>query len=92
MLREIFYTEGAYDYIALHLNKRKISCLQSMQEILQKLPADNFFRIHKSFIVSFEQLVSHEGHQVKMIIDKKLPVGNTYRQAFAAWIGKKHQQ
>ncbi len=88
---DIIYIEGMGNYITIHTTQKKITSLQSMQIILQKLPADNFFRIHKSFIVSFEHLVSYERHQVKMINDKKLPVGNTYRQAFAAWIDEKNQ-
>ena len=42
------------------------------------LPADQFLRIHKSYIVALDKIKHMEGNMVK-VNDKKIPVGKNYR-------------
>jgi DNA-binding LytR/AlgR family response regulator len=84
---EINYIEGLGDYIQVHLQNQKIITNLSMKKILELLPANKFYRIHKSFIISLDKIELVEGNQVK-INNVKLPVGNSYRQEFTEYINK----
>lgn len=52
---------------------------QTLNKIMEKLPADVFVRIHKSFIVSVKKIDMIDGNMVN-ISGKNLPIGRLYRQ------------
>lgn len=82
---EIYYIEGLGDYIQIHLKDAKIVTNLSMKKIYDLLPENQFYRIHKSFIISIDKIDLIEGNSVK-INNKRLPVGNSYRQDFLKFI------
>ncbi len=82
---EIFYIEGLGDYIKLHLSDKKIVTNLSMKKIIELLPKNLFYRVHKSFIISLDKIESVEGNMVK-INSMKLPIGNSYRQDFMQFV------
>ena len=82
---DIYYIEGLGDYIQIHLENQKIVTNLSMKKILELLPQNQFYRIHKSFIISLDKIDLVEGNMVK-IKEKKLPVGNSYRPNFMQFI------
>ena len=82
---EIFYIEGLGDYIQIHLQDDKIVTNLSMKKIFDLLPENQFYRIHKSFIIAVDKINLVEGNSVK-ISNKRLPVGNSYRQDFLKFI------
>lgn len=57
-LDKILYIEGLKDYIKIHLedNPRPILSLVSMKMMEDKLPANRFIRIHRSFIVQKQKI------------------------------------
>ncbi len=84
-LSGIQYIEGLGDYIRIHLDEQKIVTNLSMKKILELLPEKQFYRIHKSFIISLPKIELLEGNMV--VINKtKLPIGNSYRQDFLSYI------
>lgn len=78
---DIFYIEGLGDYIKIYFSDKKIVSNLSMKKIENLLPKDDFYRIHKSFIISINKIDSIEGNLVK-INNTKLPIGNSFRQNF----------
>lgn len=82
---EILYIEGLGDYIKLHLIDKKLVTNLSMKKVLDLLPANDFYRTHKSFIISLDKIESVEGNMTK-INNTKLPIGNSYRQDFMKFI------
>jgi len=80
-ISEIFYIEGLGDYIKLYMTDKKLITNLSMKKIENLLPVNQFFRIHKSFIISLDKIESLEGNMVK-INNTKLPIGNNYRPNF----------
>jgi len=80
-ISEICYIEGLGDYIKIYMTDKKLVTNLSMKKIENLLPVDQFYRIHKSFIISFDKIESIEGNMVK-INNAKLPVGNSFRQNF----------
>ncbi len=79
-LREIKYIEGLKDYLSIYTASERILTLQSFNELLGQLTSD-FFRIHKSYVVSLRQIDQIEKNRVK-IGDKDIPIGETFRKAF----------
>jgi DNA-binding LytR/AlgR family response regulator len=84
-IADILYIEGLGDYIKLYLNDKKLVTNLSMKKLENLLPAEQFYRIHKSFIISLDKIESIEGNMVK-ISNVKLPIGNLYRQDFMLFI------
>jgi len=80
-IADILYIEGLGDYIKLYLNDKKLVTNLSMKKLENLLPPEQFYRIHKSFIISLDKIESIEGNMVK-IGNTKLPIGNLYRQDF----------
>jgi DNA-binding LytR/AlgR family response regulator len=76
--RDILYIEGFDDYIRIHLDTGKsVFTLMSLKSILEKLPDKEFFRIHRSYIVSIRKIQRIYNHMV-LIGEKELPIGKSY--------------
>jgi DNA-binding LytR/AlgR family response regulator len=84
---DITYIEGLGDYIKIYTNNAHFITNVSMKRMEELLPKNMFFRIHKSSIVNLKKIVSIEGNMVE-VVNKKLVVGNNYRQDFFTIIGK----
>jgi DNA-binding LytR/AlgR family response regulator len=80
-LNEIRYIESAGNYVTYYLADKKYMSLYSMSRLLKELPANNFFRVHKSYIVNLSYISKIERHQVT-IENSKIPIGKIYREAF----------
>ena len=79
---DILYIEGAGNYITFYTKTGKTMALLPLSEILKMLPANNFVRIHKSYIIS----VKHIGiiERARVIINRTaIPIGITYREQFS---------
>ncbi|MCY1721606.1 LytTR family DNA-binding domain-containing protein [Prolixibacteraceae bacterium Z1-6] len=82
---DILYIEGLGDYIKVHLPDNKLVTNLSMKKIFSLLPPKQFYRIHKSFIVSLDKIESIEGNMVS-VNKTRLPIGNSYRQDFVSFV------
>lgn len=78
-LGDIQYIEGLKEYVSYYTGEKRIIVLQSLKSIEESLPADQFIRIHRSYIVPIEKIKSLEGNQVK-IGDKLIPIGRSYKE------------
>ncbi len=87
-LNEILFIEGMGNYVAFYLNDSKIVILATLTEIEEKLSSRAFFRVHKSYIIPLGMIDAVEGNQV-VIGKNKIPLGETYKEAFFKAIGSK---
>jgi two-component system, LytTR family, response regulator len=78
---EILYVEGMKDYLRIVCRERKIMTLMSFSKLEEMLPADEFCRVHKSFLVAIKKIRSVE-RGVIIIADQRIPVSNTYKDNF----------
>lgn len=85
--KSICFIEGLGDYIKIHLKDKHLVTNLSMKKMEELLPADQFFRTHKSYLIRLDQIQSIEGNLVE-INGNKLPVGNNFRQSFQELINK----
>ncbi len=82
---DILYIEGLGDYIQVFTKNQKIITNLSMKKIISLLPLNQFYRIHKSYIISLDKIDLMEGNMVQ-INKARLPIGNSYRQDFMTFI------
>ena len=55
--------------------------LLTMDQVLEMLPSNQFFRTHKSYIVNSDQIEIIEKDQIK-IRGKAIPIGNNFKEDF----------
>lgn len=78
---DILYIEGMKDYLRIHTKKSKLMILSNFESILQKLPSENFIRVHRSYIVSISKIDSLENNKIG-IREKIIPIGISYKLEF----------
>lgn len=78
---DILYVEGAGNYVNLVMPKRKIMSPLTMKEALGTLPAEQFVRVHKSYIVNLKHISLIEKHHLQ-VGNTLIPIGRLYRQGF----------
>jgi DNA-binding LytR/AlgR family response regulator len=86
--KDIMYIEGMKDYLRIVTHDQRIMTLLSFKKVEEMLPAPNFIRVHKSFIVAIDKIESIERSRIK-ILDMLIPVGENYRKEFFDMLEKK---
>jgi DNA-binding LytR/AlgR family response regulator len=82
MLEDILYVEGLDDYLKIYLIDRKpIIARMTMKAILEKLPAKDFIRVHRSFIVPVKRIERLRNKSL-LIAGREIPVGSSYEEDF----------
>ena len=77
---DIVFIEALKDYVIVNTTSTKYTIHSTMKDILAKLPASEFIRVHRSFIVRLERIAAIEYPNLILVIDKKiLPIGGSYR-------------
>lgn len=86
---DIILIEGLRDYlkIRLHSSKNPLIIRGSLKSIESELPADQFIRVHKSYLLSIENITAIRKNSV-FIKDLELPIGETYRESVEKLTGK----
>ena len=79
--KDILYIEGLKEYLIIKTLTGKVITLSNFKKIEERLPASNFIRVHKSFIVALDKIESIERHRIK-IADKLIPIGESYYKSF----------
>lgn len=81
MLNEIVYIEGMRDYRRIHTLSKKIMTLQNFSEFEKLIPPSLICRVHKSYMVALNKIVSIERGRIK-IADQLIPISDTYKDVF----------
>jgi len=80
--RDIQYIEGLKDYIKIYTSAVKpVLTLMSLKSLEEKLPQNDFIRIHRSYIVPIGKIDSIRRSRIR-IGDKQIPVGENYKERF----------
>ena len=89
LLSEIIYIEGMRDYRRIHTVDKRIMTLQTFREFEERIPKNIVCRVHKSFMVAVEKIISIERDRIKLK-DVLIPISETYKKDFLVAInGKK---
>jgi DNA-binding LytR/AlgR family response regulator len=85
MLNEIVYIEGMRDYRRIHTVNKKVMTLQNFSEFEKLIPPSIVCRVHKSYMVALNKIVSIERNRIK-IADRLIPVSETYKEVFYQFV------
>ena len=85
-VKDILYLEKDGNYITVHLKDRNILIRENMGDIFDLVPASDFIRVHKSFVVAVKHITMIEVHQLT-VNNETIPVGSTYRESMRARLG-----
>ena len=80
-LDAILYIEADKNYVTFVTTEKKVLALMPLSEVMQLLPSDDFFRIHKSYIVALRHIEAIERQYVNLH-RQQLPIGKTYAADF----------
>jgi two-component system LytT family response regulator len=86
---DISWIEGLRDYIKIHLKStsRPVVVRMSVKGVEAELPGSGFIRVHKSYIVSINDITAIRKNSV-FIKDQEIPVGDTYRDTLVRLTGR----
>lgn len=81
-LSDILYIEGLKDYVKIYTSNGKyILTLNSLKKFEESLLENNFFRIHRSYIVNLKHIKSIQKNKV-IVMEKRIPIGENYKTEF----------
>jgi DNA-binding LytR/AlgR family response regulator len=83
---EILYLEKNGNYITVHLKDGNILIRENMGDIFDLVPAADFIRVHKSYVVGIRHISMIEVHQL-IVNGEKIPIGSTYRDSIRDQLG-----
>jgi len=86
---DIMYIEGLKDYVKIYLNStpKPIISRVTIKSLESQLPADEFFRIHKSYIVNLAYVYSIRKGRVK-VADVEVPFSDSYKEVIDRMTGR----
>lgn len=88
LMTDILFIEGLDDYLKIHIAGHKtIVARMTMKAILEKLPAAEFVRVHRSFIVPLSR-IEKVRNKIVHIADEEIPISASYEAAFLARLGQ----
>ncbi|HMI07446.1 MAG TPA: LytTR family DNA-binding domain-containing protein [Flavobacterium sp.] len=89
LISDILFIEGLDDYLKIHIeNQKTIVARMTMKTILEKLPASEFVRVHRSFIVPVSR-IDKVRNKIIYIGEEEIPLSASYESAFLSIINGK---
>ena len=70
---DVLFVEGMENYVVIHTSVKKFITLMRMKDLEEKLPADEFMRVHKSYIVAIKAISSIDGSDL-VVAGKNIPM------------------
>ncbi|SOD78131.1 LytR/AlgR family response regulator transcription factor [Spirosoma fluviale] len=87
---DILYIEGLKDYVKVYRQSepdKPLLSLTSLKALEEKLPASQFMRVHRSFIVSLQRISAFTRNSVQ-IGSVVIPVSDQYKDVFSQFISR----
>lgn len=89
ILHDIIYIESMSEYVMIHLKGNKqITSLMSLKNLEKSLPGDQFMRVHRSFIVNLNSIISIERSRIKLNDNSNISIGDQYKDELKKFIEK----
>ena len=87
-LSDILYLEKDGNYMTVHLKNKHILIRENMSGVFDLVPAADFIRVHKSYVVAIKHVTMIETQQLT-VSGELIPIGNSYRESVRARLGLK---
>jgi two-component system LytT family response regulator len=76
----ILYIESLSDYVKIFTSEKTIVVRETITSLEEKLPVKKFIRIHRSFIISLQNITSYTNEFIE-INQKALPISRSYKES-----------
>jgi DNA-binding LytR/AlgR family response regulator len=80
-LKDIELIEALDDYIKIYIKPNPVLTLMTLKSITEKLPARDFIRVHRSFIVPVHKIEKFSKTKI-FVIGKEIPIGSSYSNVY----------
>lgn len=77
-LKDIIYIESLRDYVRVKTDDGQVISYQRISYLEEKLPDNKFLRIHRSYIIALDKVISFSAQAVN-IGQKSIPIGRHYK-------------
>lgn len=77
--KEILWIEALGDYINIITAQRKLVVLSTMKNIEEKLPPNDFVRVHRSYFVRLDR-IKKISEDIILVENKLIPVSKSYKK------------
>ena len=86
---EIEYIEGSEEYLKIYTQGTKpVTTMMSMKSVMERLPAQQFIRIHRSYVVARQKIRTVFGRKLKLK-SIELPIESSYAPELQKWLGNR---
>lgn len=80
-LEDVKFIEGLKNYVVIHTQTQKLITAMNLKTIHQKITADSFLRVSKSYIINMNHIESFDNHTI-YINDFEIPLGEIFKNEF----------
>jgi DNA-binding LytR/AlgR family response regulator len=80
-LASLRYAEGMRDYVKLFTTERRLVTYLTLKKLEEALPADQFTRVHKSYLVRNASIEALDGNLLALAGGTQVPVGVPHPEA-----------
>lgn len=80
-LKDLELIEALDDYIKLYIKPNPVLTLMTLKSIQEKLPARDFIRVHRSFIVPVNKIDKFSKSKL-VVAGKEIPIGSSYSNVY----------
>lgn len=88
-LHDILFIEGLKDYSILQMEGQRVITKMNLKTIHEELPAQQFLRVNKSYIINTSHIDSFDSNDV-FIKSYEISLGGTYKKIFFEEFAKKN--
>ncbi len=82
-LSDILFIEARSNYVAFHLENKKILSHLSLKDLERKLSNSEFLRVHKSFMIPLKRITSVQNSEIHLKgVSTPIPLSISYKDAF----------
>lgn len=90
LLQDIEYIESLEDYIKIVLNSgESVMTLMTLKSMMEKLPEQQFQRIHRSYIIAANKVISIQKRKASLRSGKEIPISDSYLHFIETWKNKR---
>lgn len=86
-ISDIVYLESEGEYVRMHLaDGTTITTLFRLKNMETALPADQFMRVHRSYIINLRSIKGYIRGRIFISDTEYVPIGENYKETFQAYI------
>lgn len=87
-VEEILYLKSENVYLSIQTEKERYLIRGKIKDQLFQLPEEQFFQIHRSWIINLRKVYSYDGKKVFLTEGTQIPVGRSRRESFQRMMSK----